>query len=265
MNILETITAHKRIEVEARKAEHPLSLLERSPHFDRKPLSLRESLFREGSSGIIAEFKRKSPSKGIINAAAGVGEVTCAYVRAGAAGLSVLTDSPFFGGRNSDLSEAREKNACPILRKDFIVDSYQVTEAKSLGADVVLLIAAVLTPAETAALARLARSLGMETILEVHSAREMDHINPDITILGINNRNLGDFSVSLDISLSLIGSVPKGVTTISESGIRTPEDLILLTKAGFNGFLIGEQFMATGDPGTACRKFIESVKNQNKP
>lgn len=260
MNILANIATHKRTEIAERKELYPIALLEHSPFFNTVPISLTKYLLQPGASGIIAEFKKKSPSKGIINATAKVGEVTIGYVQAGASALSVLTDSQFFGGKNEDLIKARELNYCPILRKDFIVDPYQIIEAKSIGADAILLIAAILTPEETLNLATLARSLGLETILEIHGYDELTHLNNQINILGVNNRNLADFTVSLDISLTLSKFISDGILAISESGIHDPADVHLLKQAGYKGFLIGEQFMSTGDPALACQTFISQLK-----
>ena len=259
MNQLETIAAFKRNEVADRKELYPVKKLENSPLFDRKTISLTERILQKGSSGIIAEFKRKSPSKGMINSHSDVADVTRGYIRAGAAALSVLTDSHFFGGNNEDLSRAREVNDCPVLRKEFIVDQYQIIEAKSIGADAILLIAAILTPAETLNFATLARSLGMATILEIHGKEELEHLNDQISILGVNNRNLADFSVSLEISLTLAPFITNGITCISESGIRHPADVLILKQAGYKGFLIGEQFMSTQDPAVACETFIKQL------
>lgn len=261
MNILSTIAAHKRIEVAGRQQHYSEAALMQSPLFKRKPWSLKESLMLSGASGIIAEFKRMSPSKGTINDRSPVDEVTRGYAAAGAAGLSVLTDNRFFGGSSEDLLKARNVNNIPILRKDFLVDPYQVIEAKSIGADVILLIAAILTPELTLEMATLARSLGMETILEVHGLSELNHLNDQITILGVNNRNLADFSVSLDISLELSKHIPAGVLAISESGIRNAADVRLLKQAGYRGFLVGEQFMSTDDPAAACGSFISQIRS----
>lgn len=264
MNILSKIAAHKRTEVAGCKMQVPIAVLERNPIFTRNTVSLREHLLKAGASGIIAEFKRKSPSKGTINTSSGVEEVTSGYIMAGASALSVLTDHEFFGGNNGDLIRAREANSCPILRKEFILDPYQIIEARSIGADAVLLIAAILTPEETLNLATLARSIGMETILEVHGIEELSHLNDQISILGVNNRNLTDFTVSLDISLSLSEYITDGMLAISESGIHDPADIQLLKQAGYLGFLIGEQFMATPDPAQACRSFINELTKAPK-
>jgi indole-3-glycerol phosphate synthase len=261
MNLLSEIAIHKRAEAGKRKLLVPVSMLERSPLYNRVPISLTKLLVRPGASGIIAEFKKKSPLKGILNANARVGEITKGYVKAGASALSVLTDTQFFGGNNDDLIIARELNNCPILRKDFIVDPYQVIEAKSIGADAILLIAAILTPGEVFDLARLARSIGLETVLEVHSRDELRYMNSRIDILGINNRNLDDFTVSIETSLSLSKFIPDGILAISESGISDPADIHLLKQAGYKGFLIGERFMSSEDPALACQAFISQLIN----
>ncbi len=259
MNILHTIADSKRAEVAVRKRTIPTSVLEQSIYFYRDTLSLSRQLQSDGSSGIIAEFKRKSPSKGILNHQSLIQDVTTGYVNAGAAGLSVLTDHPFFGGTSQDLLAIRDLHNIPILRKDFIIDPYQILEAKSIGADVILLIAALLTPEETLSFARLAKSLGMESILEIHSGDEMSRMNDQISILGVNNRNLVDFSVTLDISLSLSEFITDSIPFISESGIHHPSDVDLLRKAGYKGFLIGEQFMVTANPAAACQSFISGL------
>jgi indole-3-glycerol phosphate synthase len=264
MNILSTIAAHKKAEVAKNKELCPIAILEGSVNFHRQPLSMTDYLLRGNATGIIAEFKRQSPSKGIINITAKPEEVSIGYILAGATALSVLTDSEFFGGSNADLVKVRAVNSNPVLRKDFMVDPYQIFEAKSIGADAILLIASILTIKETLQMATLARSLGLETILEVHNREELNHWNDQISILGVNNRNLDNFTVSLDVSLSLAEFIPSGTLAISESGIRTAEDLIRLKKEGYRGFLIGEQFMSTGDPVAAAREFIDNLKDKTK-
>ena len=260
MNILQTIAAKKRTEVANAKILVPVSVLEQSPLYDRATVSLVGELKKPGGSGIIAEFKRQSPSRGIINSHSMPEEVTTGYIQAGAIALSVLTDNKFFGGSNNDLIRVRKVNSCPILRKDFVVDSYQIIEAKSLGADVILLIAAILTPEETLTLATLARSLGLETILEVHGVDELNHLNDQISILGVNNRNLGDFTVNLENSISMADLIPEGITAIAESGIHDPADIKYLRQAGYDGFLIGERFMSTKNPAIACLSFITGLE-----
>ena len=260
MNILDKIVARKRQELAEKKKLRPVSRLETSPFFRRKPFSLTASLLNPEASGIIAEFKRRSPSKGVLNADADVAAATRGYVEAGASALSVLTDIDFFGGSNENLEKAREAGNVPILRKDFIIDEYQVTEARAIGADVILLIAAILTVQETERLAGFARSLGLEVLLEVHDQEELGHINSFVDAVGINNRNLNDFSTDVQTSFSLGEQIPASFPKISESAISDPRTILELKKAGFSGFLIGETFMREGDPARACREFIEKLK-----
>ncbi len=261
MNILEKIIAHKKKEVAERKALYPVQLLEKSIYFGTPAVSLCKYLQRADKSGIIAEFKRRSPSKGDINPYASVERVSIGYMQAGASALSVLTDAQFFGGRNEDLTEARRFNFCPILRKDFIIDEYQLVEAKSIGADAVLLIAECLEKETLARLARMAKSLGMEVLMELHSALQLDKYTADVDAIGVNNRKLEDFSVSLANSLELVSALPAEAVKISESGLDDPNAVVELRRAGFQGFLIGEHFMRQADPGRACREFIRRVQH----
>ena len=265
--ILDTIIAHKRREVAARRELVPVKLLETSLFFKSQPLSLRKYLLREGSSGLIAEFKRKSPSKGWINQYAPVERTTLGYMQAGAAGLSILTDLEFFGGKNEDLTTARKFNFCPILRKDFVVDEYQILEAKSIGADAVLLIAAVLTPAEIDTLGRLARSLGLEVLLEVHDADELARAaNADaVDLIGVNNRNLHDFSLTLDTSMTLAAAIPPEFVKISESGISSAAAIGQLRAVGYRGFLLGEAFMRSARPERVCAALVHSLGTLREP
>ncbi|GAB3845585.1 indole-3-glycerol phosphate synthase TrpC [Hymenobacter terrigena] len=259
--ILDTIVAHKRQEVASRRELVPVKLLETSLYFNSQPLSLRKYLLREGGSGLIAEFKRKSPSKGWINQYAPVERTTLGYMQAGAAALSILTDAEFFGGKNEDLTTARRFNFCPILRKDFVVDEYQILEAKSIGADAVLLIAAVLTPAEIDTLGRLARSLGLEVLLEVHDGEELARsANAEaVNLIGVNNRNLHDFSLSLDTSLALAETIPSDFVKVSESGISTAAAIGQLREVGYRGFLLGEAFMRHARPERACAMLVQEI------
>ncbi len=261
MNILDKIAAFKRKEVEENKSLYPVKLLERTVYFETKPVSLSTYLLDKDKSGIIAEFKRKSPSKGNINLYAPVGATTLAYMQAGASALSVLTDKEFFGGKNTDLTEARNYNYCPVLRKDFIIDEYQVIEAKSIGADSILLIGAMLRKEQVSELARLAASLGMEVLFEIHDETEIDKLCPEITLAGINNRNLQTFEVDFENALRLAGKLPLDVTKIAESGISKPAQVAQLKQQGFKGFLIGEQFMRESLPGLACKKFIRQLNS----
>jgi indole-3-glycerol phosphate synthase len=262
MTILDKIIAEKYLEVEENKKLISIKQLEKRKGFLRIPLSLRDSITQKGSSGIIAEFKRKSPSKGIINNSASIEEVSEGYMNAGAAGISILTDRPFFGGTQVDLMAAREINSIPILRKDFIIDEYQIIEAKAMGADAILLIAAALEQDEIIALARCAKSLGLEILFEIHTRQELDMVIDEIDLVGINNRNLKDFKVDLEHSLKLAEALPSQFVKVSESGIDSTFTINMLKNHGFEGFLIGETFMKTENPGEACRKFIEAMRQE---
>jgi len=259
MNILEEIIAYKKTEVERRKLEAKSSFLENSFYFNRETLSLTQSLKTGNRSGIIAEFKRRSPSKGVINDKASLIDVTMGFTENGASSISVLTDEHFFGGSNNDLIEARI-NDIPILRKDFIIDEYQVTEAKSIGADVILLIAACLTPAEVKRLAVFARSLGLEVLLELHDEKELGHICEETELIGINNRNLKTFEVNIDQSLKMAERIPADKIKIAESGIGSVDDIALFKENGFKGFLIGELFMKEADPAIAFAEFVNELR-----
>jgi indole-3-glycerol phosphate synthase len=261
MSILTRIIETKKKEVSQQKERVPVGSLEKYPLFNRKCNSLKTALQQENSSGIIAEFKQKSPSKGDINFRVKVEEVTKSYVEAGAAGLSVLTDFEFFGGTLANLTKAREANPeTPILRKDFIIDTYQVMEAKAFGADVILLIAACLEKDQAEVLAKKAKSLGMEVLMEVHNAEELEKINDFVDIVGVNNRDLKTFKVDVETSVQLADHIPYRFLKISESGISEAETIRYLKKHGFQGFLIGETFMRTDNPGEACKKLIAELE-----
>lgn len=263
MNILDKITATKRKEVANLKKVAPEASLTEGKFFSRQTLSLKNRLLTSPSPGIIAEFKQKSPSRGEINYAVKVEEVTRSYVQAGALGLSVLTDYEYFGGSISNLIKAREINpGTPVLRKDFMVDPYQITEAKAYGADVILLIAASLTKEEIHTLSRKAKDLGLEILLEIHDETELEKISPEVDMVGVNNRNLKTFGVDVETSLRLVNLIPDRFVRISESGLSSPETIQKLYSAGYQGFLIGETFMSTSDPGAACADFIEKVTKQ---
>ncbi len=265
MNIIEKIVSHKRLEIARRKEQFPINKLEKSPFFKRQPLSLKKYLLKKDKSGIIAEIKRKSPSRGDINLNISVLSTTIGYVEAGASALSVLTDNEFFGGNNEDLIIARKHNSCPILRKDFILEEYQIVEAKSIGADAILLIASILNPSEVANLTKFAKSLQMEVLLEVHSKTELeDYLIDLVDLVGVNNRDLKSFETRLDKSLGIIELIPTDFVKISESGITTADDVITLKRAGFDGFLIGEIFMKESNPEKACRIFIENLNTKIK-
>ncbi len=256
-NILDQIVARKKVEVAAAKKKTSYTKLEESEYFNREPLSFRNFLLDPSKTGIIAEFKRKSPSKGIINDQVKVKKVTQDYAEAGASALSVLTDSAFFMGKKSDLVQARKANEIPVLRKDFMIDEYQIIEAKALGADIILLIAAILSPQEIKKMAQLAKSLGMNVLLEVHNLQELERsLDQNLNAVGVNNRKLADFTVSVDTSFTLIKSIPNEFLKVSESAISNPETIRQLKEAGFNGFLIGENFMKEADPGQAMKDFV---------
>lgn len=259
MTILDKINEDKRILVATQKQQVSISELEKSSFFAQPINSLSLSLIQPQSSGIIAEFKRKSPSKGIINDQVLVEDVTQSYVQNGAAGLSVLTDNPYFGGSFEDFEKARRANpGIPILRKDFMVDEYQIIQAKSMGADVILLIAASLNPKEIKIFSELARSLGMEVLLEVHDKEELDRSLMDsITIVGVNNRNLKNFAEqNVEASKELSELILDKFIKISESCISGKEIIKELRGYNYSGFLVGESFMKTSNPGKALKEFI---------
>jgi indole-3-glycerol phosphate synthase len=259
MNILEKIVEHKKIEVAAAKQQQPEAYLMQLPGFSRSPFSLKQFLLDESKTGIIAEFKRQSPSKGIINDSADVVAVTKAYTAHGASCLSVLTDNTFFGGSNEDVQKARV-NDIPILRKEFIIDEYQVLEAKAIGADVILLIAACLSPERVKVLAAYAKALSLEVLLEIHNEDELQHICSDTEIVGVNNRDLKTFTVNINRSIELSKKIPGDKIKIAESGIHDVETISIFKDAGFKGFLIGENFMKQPDPTIAFAAFVKQLK-----
>jgi indole-3-glycerol phosphate synthase len=259
MTFLDDIIENKKKELAILNRTTSIRTLEKSPLFQRKVISLSKSLLSENKTCIIAEYKRQSPSKGIINSVSDIGEVTSGYFRSGASGVSILTDSKFFGGSNDDLSGVRGKSHFPILRKDFIIDEYQVVESKSIGADAILLIAAVLDSKDILCLSDLACSLGMEVLLEIHEPGELEKVNHYVNIIGVNNRNLKTFEVNIDISEELAEKIPDDFLKISESGIHSPVIIKKLKAAGYNGFLIGEKFMSTADPVFAFSEFVKDL------
>ena len=259
MDILETIIADKKQELLLEKQKVSIGRLERDPVFNRQTISLRDRLAGSSGGGIIAEFKRKSPSRGMINENADPVKISEGYVQAGASGLSVLTDTKYFAGSREDLVRVREANQCPILRKDFMIDEYQILEARAWGADVILLIAAVLEKDEVRDLSALAHSLGLEVLLEVHEESELDLINENIDIVGVNNRDLKRMVTDVNTSLELSEKIPADFLKISESGISDPGTILKLKEYGYRGFLIGEYFMQHRDPANACRELIEGL------
>ena len=262
MNILDAIIAQKRKEVEERKAAVSVAELEGRPFFGRQTLSPAVYLRDAARTGIIAEFKRRSPSKGIINDRVSAADVTKGYTTAGASCLSVLTDGPFFGGCAEDLAAARG-NEIPVLRKDFIIDEYQIVEAKAMGADMILLIAACLSPSEVHRLAGFAISLGLEPLLEIHGEDELDHICAATRLVGVNNRDLKTFTVDVERSIRLGRRLPAGRLLIAESGIDKVETIRYMREAGFEGFLMGEYFMKQADPAVAFASFVKQLIDES--
>ena len=260
MNILDTIVERKRTEVAEREKHKPLDVIKAGAFYSRKTISLVEGLSRPNASGIIAEFKRKSPSKGIINDRVDPVEVTKAYQAAGASAVSILTDEYFFGGHDQDVVRARQVLDIPILRKEFIIDEYQVHEAKALGADLILLIAACLSKEEVVRFSTLARSLGLEVLLELHDEDELEHVCETIDLVGINNRSLKTFDVNIARSLRMAGQLPKDKLKVAESGIDDPAQVKLFRENGYSVFLIGENFMKTNDPGMALHEFRNQIE-----
>jgi indole-3-glycerol phosphate synthase len=259
MNILDTIILSKHKEVALKKETAPISKLERSFLYGRTTTSLAKSL-HQSKHGIIAEFKRRSPSKPRINATADVQEVVQGYQKAGVSGISLLTDTEFFGGSLQDLLLARVPTPLPILRKDFIVDPYQIYEAKSYGADAILLIAAALTKTQLKEFSALAKELKLDVLLEVHSEEELKKsLHPTVDMIGVNNRDLKTFTTSIETSKRLASFIPNDFVKVSESGINDPEAIKSLKQYGFEGFLIGEHFMKQEQPGEAALQFITQL------
>lgn len=258
MTILEKITADKIKEVALRKHLIPVRHLEQAALFDRTTVSLAAAV--GNGSGIIAEHKRRSPSKSVINNSLSVQDVASGYEQAGVSGMSVLTDGKYFGGSLDDLILARAVTEFPLLRKEFIVDHYQIIEAKAHGADAILLIAATLSRKQIESFSKFAKSLGLDVLCESHNEEELQKsIMPSVDLLGINNRNLKTFEVSLETSRQLIKQIPDNFVKVSESGISTVQAIKDLKSHGFQGFLIGENFMKTKDPGKSAEAFIKEL------
>lgn len=258
MNILNKIIEHKKIEVAQAKKKISLTELKEAVFFQRKTFSLKKSV--KSGSGIISEFKRKSPSKGIINDKADVSEVAKSYEKFGASGISILTDESFFGGKLQDILKVRNEISVPILRKDFMIDEYQFYEAKANGADAVLLIASCLSPSQVQEFTELSHELDLEVLLEIHTEEELNHFNTNIDLVGINNRNLKNFKVDLQHSVNLKNMLPKEILAVAESGIYAVQDFKFLKEKGFDGFLMGEYFMRNEDPGLAFGELINIIK-----
>ena len=261
MNILDQIIEHKRKEVAERKALYPVKFLEQSIFFESQPVSMKKYIQREDKSGIIAEIKRKSPSKGVINPHVSVERTSIGYMQAGASALSVLTDKDFSGGSNDDLTIARKFNFCPILRKDFTIDEYQIVEAKSIGADAILLIAAVLEASHLESLASFAHTLGLEVLLEVHNEEELKKsLDAGADLIGVNNRDLKTFQLSIEVSKKLAPLIPPSMVKVSESGIESVAAILELKQHGYEGFLMGQNFMQHSRPEVAAKEFIDELR-----
>ncbi|QRX64841.1 indole-3-glycerol phosphate synthase TrpC [Dysgonomonadaceae bacterium zrk40] len=259
-DVLSEIVAHKKREVARQMKEHPLSMLEQKLSAERIPFYSLKTALEESSTGIIAEFKRRSPSKGWINRSAEATTVVQAYEAAGAAALSVLTDEPYFGGTLDDLRTATKSVSIPVMRKEFIVDEYQIYDAKLSGASAILLIAAAITKEESKRFTELAGELQLEVLLELHDERETEYITPHNRLIGINNRNLGSFVTDVQKSFRMIDLLPREALLISESGISDPQVVRELRDAGYRGFLIGENFMKCDEPGESLRAFLGEIK-----
>lgn len=257
-NILDKIIANKRLEVEKQKNITSLAELEKQIANVPKTLSFREAL-KNSKTGVIAEFKRRSPSRDWIFKDARVEDIIPLYSQNGASAISVLTDMDFFGGELADLELARSLTKTPLLRKDFVIDEYQLYQAKALGASAILLIASALTVTETKQLTQKAKELNLDVLLEIHNEQESGHINDKVDVVGVNNRNLGTFVTDIQISFDLADKIPDEFVKISESGISQPQTVIDLRQAGYRGFLMGENFMKTGDPGKALEDFIKQL------
>jgi Indole-3-glycerol phosphate synthase len=262
MNILEKIISLKQEEVYNNKIIRSIKKLENSSFFERKPFSLVKNL-KKSHIGIIAEFKCKSPSKGVINNIVSVEKVVKDYEIAGVSGISILTDKKFFGGKNENLKKSRSIVSVPILRKDFIIDEYQIIESKSIGADVILLIAGILSKNQIFSFYKLAKSIGLEVIVEIHNEFEIDKITGNFDIIGINNRNLHTFIVDYNNCFKLSSKISNNYVKIAESGIDDVNRIFLLKKQGFKGVLIGEHFMKEKNPGITCKHFMDYLSNNN--
>jgi indole-3-glycerol phosphate synthase len=260
--ILDTIIASKRRQLENWRQSASIGELEKQfRDRDSRVPGLAEQLNKADSTGIIAEFKRKSPSKGWFkNATIAVEDIVPSYEQYGAAALSVLTDEEFFGGTKDDLLRARSLTRIPILRKDFMIDEWQIAEARTLNADVILLIAACLSPAEVKRMAAYAKSIGLEVLLELHDEEELAHICDETDIIGINNRNLKTFEVDVERSLRMAEKIPADKVKVAESGINSVENISLFREHGFKGFLIGEHFMKEADTAAAFKQFTASLQ-----
>ena len=258
-DILRTIVEQKHKEVALLKSKISIDDLKKKALFNRTCYSAKATILNDKKSGIISEFKRQSPKKGPINANADIKKVLEAYQEANVSVVSVLTDQVFFGAHDNDFDIARKHLSMPLLRKDFLIDPYQIYQSKAMGADLILLIAAILTPKEVENMSRIAKDLGLEILLEIHNEEELEHINPLVDLVGINNRNLKDFSVDLNHSIKLSEKIPNTFVKVAESGIKGESDIRFLKSNGFQAFLIGEYFMKHDNPGKVCSELTYNL------
>ena len=257
--VLDKIVRAKLEEVATLKSINSLASLKKKSQLKETSRSLKTSILK--GSGVIAEFKRASPSKGQIRANADPKEIALGYELAGASAISVLTDNTFFQGSVDDLIQVKQTVELPVLRKDFTIDPYQIYEAKIMGADCILLIAAILSKQQIADYLSIAYDLGLEAIIEIHDSVELEKLSGKEEIVGVNNRNLDTFEVDISNSIMLSEKLNSQVK-IAESGLDSGSNLSALQKAGFNGFLVGESFMKEEDPGAACHNFIKNIKEE---
>ena len=258
-DILSEIIANKRFEVDLQKQAISIEQLQEGISESPTPRSMKQAL-ASSASGIIAEFKRRSPSKGWIKEEVCPEEIVPSYAAAGASALSILTDEKFFGGSLKDIRTARPLVEIPILRKDFIIDAYQLYQARIVGADAIHLIAAALEQDKSNELTEKAHTLGLEVLLEIHNTEELSYINKEIDMIGVNNRNLGTFFTDVENSFRLAEQLPQDSVLVSESGISNPEIVKRLRTAGFRGFLIGETLMKTEHPGETLQNFLQAMQ-----
>ncbi len=262
MKILDKIVRDKKLEVDKLSSNSSIKELESSSLFSRQCISLKDSILKS-TGGIICEFKRRSPSNNNINYKSNISEVIKGYQKAGAAGLSILTDKQYFDGDIQDILEIRDISSIPILRKEFIISEYQIIEAKSIGSDAILLIASILSKEEIKNYSSLAKDIGLEVLFEIHNAEELEKMSGDnIDIIGVNNRNLDTLEIDLQNSVNLYSKIPNSFVKISESGISKVESILKLREVGYQGFLIGENFMKTDDPFKSANNFIKEVENE---
>lgn len=262
MNTLQIIVDYKKNEIKERESLYPIELLKQSVYYNSPTVSLSTYLLRKDKCGIIAEFKKQSPSAGVINKYLSIEKTSIGYMQAGASALSILTDKTFFGGSSEDLTIARTYNFCPILRKDFIINEYQIIESKSIGADAILLIAAVLSKEEISSFTDKAHELGLEVLLELHHPNELEKLYDKVNMVGVNNRNLETMKIDIQQSFDMFELIPKNMIKVSESGIEDIETILRLKAVGYNGFLIGSHFMKQPHPHLACKEFIEVLKQK---